>query len=70
MTDVDPTDTVKALLEGASAPMSTEEIVQALAGTHHAHEVEQALDFWRREHAAVQGEDGRWSWHTLRFTSS
>lgn len=61
--EVDPTDSVKELLEQADGPMSTGEIAQALGDEHSEHEVAQALDFWRREHHAVtQDEDGDWTW--------
>jgi len=60
---IDPTDSVRALLEQATSPMSTEQIADALTNVHSKHEVEQALDFWRRErHDAVEDADGKWSW--------
>ncbi len=63
MTTIDPTDSVRALLEQATSPMSTEQIAEALKNVHGRQEVEEALDFWRRErHDAVEDADGRWSW--------
>jgi len=61
--EADPTDSVKELLEGAGSPMSTAQIAQALSEQYAEHEVAQSLDFWRREHhAAVQDEEGNWTW--------
>ncbi len=61
--DVDPADSVRALLENSESPMSTQELTQALADRHSEHQVTEALDFWRREHhAAAQDEAGKWSW--------
>jgi len=61
--EVDPTDSVKELLEQAGRPMSTAEIAQALSDRHTEHEIVQSLDFWRREHhAVVQDEDHNWTW--------
>ncbi len=63
MAAVDPTDSVRAVLEEATAPLSTERIEEMLKDVHSTHEVEQALDFWRRErHDAIQDSDGNWSW--------
>jgi len=63
MATVDPTDSVRTLLEQATSPLSTEQIEEALKDLHGKHEVEQALDFWRRErHDAVQDHDGNWTW--------
>ena len=62
MATIDPTDSVRALLERAS-PLTTEQIAEELKQAHSEHEVIQALDFWRREHhAVIQDSDGRWSW--------
>jgi len=61
--EVDPTDSVRQLLEQADGPMSTGRIAQALSDEHSEHDVAQALDFWRREHhAVVQDDDGNWTW--------
>ena len=63
MTTIDPADSVKDVLMGATQPMSTEQVVQALKDLHEEHEVLLALDFWRREHhIAFQDEDGNWTW--------
>ena len=59
----DPVDEVRAVLEHNGASMSVEQITAALGGELPVHVVEQALDFWRREHgAAVEAPDGTWSW--------
>lgn len=62
MTDVDPTDSVRALLEEATSPLSTAQIAQSLVKEHGEHEVAEALDFWRREQAVVRDADGNWIW--------
>jgi hypothetical protein len=67
VTDVDPTDSVRSLLEGAPSPLSTAEIAERLKELHGEHEIAQALDFWRREHHdVVQDDDGRWYWQGPR----
>ena len=65
MDGTDPAEGVRALLEGADAPLSGAQIAKTLEQEHARHEVEQALDFWRREHAAVHDHDGNWSWQGL-----
>jgi len=60
---VDPTDSVRRLLERASEPLSTQELVERLKSIHDEREVVLALDFWRRErHDAIEDADGNWSW--------
>ncbi len=64
---VDPTDSVRRLLERASEPLSTQEVADRLKSIHGEREVALALDFWRREqHAAYEDADGRWSWQGPR----
>jgi len=61
--EVDPTDSVKELLEQAEGPMSTGQIALALSDRHGEREIVESLDFWRREHhSVVQDDDGNWTW--------
>ena len=64
MTTIDPTDSVRDLLK-QRGPLSTKEIEETLENLHHKREVEEALDFWRREHAATHDADGVWSWRGM-----
>lgn len=67
MSTVDPTDSVRALLEQATMPLSTEEVVEALKDVHDEHQVRMSLDFWHRENEdAYRDGDGRWSWQGSR----
>ncbi len=60
---IDPTDSVRELLEQAAAPLSTDQMAETLKDAHGRHEVEEALDFWRREpHSVFKDADGNWSW--------
>jgi hypothetical protein len=61
--EIDPTAGVRELLEQASEPLSTDQIVETLKNVHSRRHVEEALDFWRREiNSAVKDGDGNWSW--------
>ena len=61
--EVDPTDSVRELLEQADSPMSTGQIAQTLSDRHGEHQIVESLDFWRREHhAVVQDDEGNWTW--------
>jgi hypothetical protein len=63
VTDVDPADSVRELLEKTKTPMPTEQIVQALSALHGKREIVESLDFWRREHHSVVHDDqGNWVW--------
>jgi hypothetical protein len=60
---IDPTADVRELLEQASEPLSTDQIVETLKSAHSRRHVEEALDFWRREiNSAVEDGHGNWSW--------
>jgi len=64
---VDPTDSVRRLLEKASEPLSAHVIAERLKSIHDEREVVLALDFWRRDQHVVQRDaDGRWSWQGRR----
>jgi len=59
----DPADQVRAVLERAGASMSVEQIAAELGEDAPHRVVEEALDFWRREHGAVvETDDGTWIW--------
>jgi hypothetical protein len=53
---------VREVLEQADEPLSYEQITATLRNTIAPDEVQEALEHWHREIAAVEDASGRWSW--------
>jgi len=58
----DASGDVWVLLEQATEPLSTAQVVEALRHAHDEEAVVQALEHWRVQGVVAQDVDGRWSW--------
>jgi hypothetical protein len=62
LVSVDASQAVRELLEKADEPLSTEQIIAALRNAVEPDEVQEALEHWHREIAAIEDASGKWSW--------
>jgi predicted Zn-ribbon and HTH transcriptional regulator len=56
------TQAVREVLEGADEPLSTDRIIAAVRNTAEPDEVQEALEHWHREIAAIEDASGKWLW--------
>jgi predicted Zn-ribbon and HTH transcriptional regulator len=56
------TQAVREVLEQADEPLSYDQIAATLQSTFAPDEVQEALEHWHREIAAVEDASGKWTW--------
>jgi predicted Zn-ribbon and HTH transcriptional regulator len=59
---IEPTQAVREVLEQADEPLSYDQIAATLRNALAPDEVQEALEHWHREIAAVEDASGKWSW--------
>jgi predicted Zn-ribbon and HTH transcriptional regulator len=59
---IEPTRAVREVLERSDEPLSTDQIAETLENSLRPDEVQEALEHWHREIAAVEDASGKWTW--------
>jgi predicted Zn-ribbon and HTH transcriptional regulator len=63
---IEPRQAVREVLEGTDEPLSTDQIAETLQSSLQPDEVQEALEHWHREIAAVEDVSGKWLWLGLQ----
>jgi predicted Zn-ribbon and HTH transcriptional regulator len=63
---IEPRQAVREVLEATDEPLSTDQIAETLQSSLRPDEVQEALEHWHREIAAVEDASGKWSWLGLQ----